>query len=91
MPTTSSLRQAAAALEWLESLCAKYDIAHQPGTVDIGVRVEVRNESWREVNSVLYEVKLIGYPQPFKNKVARSARIPVALSARRTMTRTSPS
>ena len=22
--------------EWLESLCAKYDIAHQPGTVDIG-------------------------------------------------------
>ena len=55
--------------EWLESLCAKYDIAHQPGTVDIGVRVEVRNEVMEEVNSVLYESKLVGYPQPFKNKV----------------------
>ena len=50
-------------------LCAKYDIAHQPGTVDIGVRVEVRNEVMEEVNSVLYESKLVGYPQPFKNKV----------------------
>ena len=27
--------------DWLESLCAEYNIAHQPGTVDIGVRVEV--------------------------------------------------
>ena len=51
--------------EWLESLCAKYDIAHQPGTVDIGVRVEVRNEVMEEVNSVLYESKRVGYPQPF--------------------------
>ena len=25
--------------DWLESLCAEYNIAHQPGTVDIGVRV----------------------------------------------------
>ena len=55
--------------EWLETLCARYDIAHQPGTVDIGVRVEVRNEIMEEVNSVLYESKLIGYPHPFKNKV----------------------
>ena len=30
--------------DWLESLCAEHNIAHQPGTVDIGVRVEVRNE-----------------------------------------------
>lgn len=42
---------------------------HQPGTVDIGVRVEVRNEVMETVNNVLYESKLIGYPQPFKNKV----------------------
>lgn len=55
--------------EWLEKLCAKYDIAHAPGTVDIGVRVEVRNEIMEDVNNVLYESKLIGYPQPFKNKV----------------------
>ncbi len=55
--------------EWLEKLCAEHDIAHEPGTVDIGVRVEVRNEIMEKVNEVLYESKLIGYPQPFKNKV----------------------
>ncbi len=55
--------------DWLEKLCAKYDIAHKPGTVDIGVRVEVRNEVMEEVNEVLYESKLVGYPLPFKNKV----------------------
>ena len=55
--------------EWLEKLCANYSIAHQPGTVDIGVRVECRNEVMEKVNEVLYESKLIGYPRPFKNKV----------------------
>ncbi len=55
--------------DWLEKLCAEHEIAHQPGTVDIGVRVEVRNEVMEQVNKVLYESKLIGYPQPFKNKV----------------------
>ncbi len=55
--------------DWLEKLCAKYDISHRPGTVDIGVRVEVRNEIMEDVNKVLYESKLIGYPKPWKNKV----------------------
>ncbi len=55
--------------DWLESLCAEHGIAHRPGTVDIGVRVEVRNEIMETVNRVLYESKLIGYPRPFKNKV----------------------
>ena len=55
--------------DWLETLCAEHGIAHQPGTVDIGVRVEVRNEIMETVNEVLYESKLIGYPAPFKNKV----------------------
>lgn len=55
--------------DWLEDICAEHNIAHQPGTVDIGVRVEVRNEVLEQVNNVLYESKLIGYPQPFKNKV----------------------
>ena len=30
--------------DWLEKLCEKHDIPHLPGTVDVGVRVEVRNE-----------------------------------------------
>lgn len=55
--------------DWLEKLCAEHNIAHLPGTVDIGVRVEVRNEIMEQVNRVLYESKLIGYPAPFKNKV----------------------
>ena len=55
--------------DWLEHICAEHNIAHKPGTVDIGVRVEVRNEVMEHVNNVLYESKLIGYPKPFKNKV----------------------
>ena len=55
--------------DWLESLCAQHNIAHQPGTVDIGVRVEVRSEVMETVNRVLYESKLVGHPRPFKNKV----------------------
>ena len=55
--------------DWLEKLCEEHGIAHQPGTVDIGVRVEVRNEVMETVNRVLYESKLVGYPKPFKDKV----------------------
>ena len=55
--------------DWLEGLCAEYGIAHEPGTGDIGVRGEVRSEVMEQVNEVLYESKLIGYPKPFKNKV----------------------
>ena len=55
--------------DWLEGICAEHGIAHQPGTVDIGVRVECRNEIMEKVNEVLYESKLIGHPRPFKNKV----------------------
>ncbi|MBQ8375304.1 MAG: FAD-dependent oxidoreductase, partial [Clostridia bacterium] len=55
--------------DWLEKLCEKYGVEHVASTVDIGVRVEVRNEVMETVNKVLYESKLIGYPKPFKNKV----------------------
>lgn len=55
--------------DWLDGMCKKHGIAHESGTVDIGVRVEVRNEVMEEVNNILYESKLIGYPKPFKNKV----------------------
>ncbi len=55
--------------DWLEKLCAEHGITHKPGTVDIGVRVECRNEIMETINSVLYEGKLIGYPRPWKNKV----------------------
>ena len=55
--------------DWLEKICSKYDIAHAPGPVDIGVRVEVRNEVMEPLNKNLYEAKLIGYCGPFKDRV----------------------
>ncbi|AEB06616.1 FAD dependent oxidoreductase [Coriobacterium glomerans PW2] len=55
--------------DWLERLCSEHDISHTPGPVDIGVRIEMRNEVIEHVNQVLYEGKLIGYPNPFRNKV----------------------
>ena len=55
--------------DWLARVCIVHGIAHTAGTVDIGVRVEVCNEIMETVNNVLYESKLIGYPNPFKDKV----------------------
>ena len=55
--------------DWLEHICREQGIDHVPGPVDVGVRVEVRDEVMETVNNVLYESKLIGYPNPFKDKV----------------------
>lgn len=55
--------------DWLKKLCLDHAIDHKAGTVDIGVRVEVRNEVMEEVNNVLYESKLIGYVEPYRDKV----------------------
>lgn len=55
--------------DWLEAICRQHGVHRKAGTVDVGVRVEVRNEIIEEVNEVLYESKLIGYPDPFKDKV----------------------
>ena len=54
---------------WLVRMCDEHGIAHEPGPVDMGVRVEVRNEIMEDVNNVLYESKLVGYPNPFRDKV----------------------
>ncbi|WP_373880264.1 FAD-binding protein, partial [Streptococcus agalactiae] len=41
--------------DWLSDMCTRHNIAHKAGTVDIGVRVELRNEVMESVNNVLYE------------------------------------
>ena len=69
MRTTVVIGTGRRGADWLEKICAEHHIAHKPGTVDIGVRVECRNEVMEKVNKVLYESKLIGYPKPWKNKV----------------------
>ncbi|WP_195617411.1 NAD(P)/FAD-dependent oxidoreductase [Clostridium paraputrificum] len=55
--------------DWLKNMCVEHNINHSAGPVDIGVRVELRNEVMESVNNVLYESKLIGHPLPFKDKV----------------------
>lgn len=55
--------------DWLSHMCETHGVNHIAGTVDIGVRVELRNEVMEKVNNVLYESKLIGYPAPFDDKV----------------------
>ena len=54
---------------WLDELCQRHGIDHESGPMDMGVRVEVRNEIMDDVNNVLYESKLVGYPNPFRDKV----------------------
>ncbi len=60
--------QAGAARSGLTRCARSTACSHAPGPVDLGVRVEVRNEV-EDVNNVLYESKLVGYPPPFRNKV----------------------
>ena len=54
---------------WLQELCGRHGIGSSVGSVDIGVRVEVRNEIMREVNDHLYESKLIYYTPTFDDRV----------------------
>lgn len=47
----------------------KHDINVETGDIDIGVRVETRNEIMEELNESMYESKLIYYSQTFDDKV----------------------
>ena len=55
--------------DWLSGQCEALDIQSVPGTVDIGVRVEVRDEIMEFLNKNLYEAKLIYYTPTFDDKV----------------------
>lgn len=55
--------------EWLSDICRTYGIETQVGTVDVGVRVEVRDEIMEELNQSLYEAKLVYYTPTFDDKV----------------------
>lgn len=53
---------------WFKGICEKHHIKSVPGTVDIGVRVECRNEVMEELNK-LYESKLIYRTPTYSDKV----------------------
>jgi len=55
--------------EWFKSMCDTYGISTEVGKVDIGVRVETRNEIMEEINESLYEGKLVYYTPTFDDKV----------------------
>lgn len=55
--------------EWLNQMCHRYDIQSRPGPVDIGCRIETDAAITREIDSVLYEPKLVYYTPTFEDKV----------------------
>jgi len=55
--------------EWFSRICKEHHIETKVGTVDVGVRVEVRNEIMKELNEKLYEAKLVYYTPTFDDKV----------------------
>jgi len=55
--------------EWLKSMCKKYGIASRNGQVDIGVRVETGAGVTYDIDSTLYEAKLIYYTKTFEDRV----------------------
>ncbi len=55
--------------DWFSNKCEEIGIETRPGTVDVGVRVEVRDEVMQFLNENLYEAKLIYHTPTFDDKV----------------------
>ena len=55
--------------DWFKDKCEEIGIETTPGTVDIGVRVEVRDEVMQFLNENLYEAKLVYHTPTFDDKV----------------------
>ena len=55
--------------EWFSHVCREHGIGTKNGTVDVGVRVEVRDEIMKDLNEKLYEAKLVYYTPTFDDKV----------------------
>lgn len=55
--------------DWFSHVCKENEIETRVGTVDIGVRVEVRDEVMDFLNKNLYEAKLVYHTPTFDDKV----------------------
>ena len=55
--------------DWFSHICKEKEIETKVGTVDIGVRVEVRDEVMDFLNTNLYEAKLVYHTPTFDDKV----------------------
>ena len=54
---------------WLKSMCDRYQIDTQVGTVDIGCRIETDAAVTSKIDSIFYEAKLVYYTKTFDDKV----------------------
>lgn len=55
--------------EWFTSMCEAYKVETKVGKIDIGIRLETRNEVMQEINDALYEGKLVYYTPTFDDSV----------------------
>lgn len=55
--------------DWFSHICQEQNIETEVGTVDVGVRIEVRNEVMEFLNKNLYEAKLVYHTPTFDDKV----------------------
>ena len=55
--------------DWFSHICNLHGVETEVGTVDIGVRVEVRDEVMDFLNKNLYEAKLVYHTPTFDDKV----------------------
>ncbi len=55
--------------DWFSHICQEHGVETKNGTVDVGVRVEVRDEVMEFLNKNLYEAKLIYHTPTFDDKV----------------------
>ena len=55
--------------DWFSRICKEHGVETKVGTVDIGVRVEVRDEVMEFLNQNLYEAKLVYHTPTFDDKV----------------------
>lgn len=55
--------------EWFTAMCDQYKVETKVGKIDIGVRLETRNEVMQEINDALYEGKLVYYTPTFDDSV----------------------
>lgn len=55
--------------EWFKAMCDDYKVETIVGKVDIGIRLETRNEVMQEINEAMYEGKLVYYTKTFDDSV----------------------
>ncbi|AFA50269.1 NAD(P)/FAD-dependent oxidoreductase [Acetobacterium woodii] len=55
--------------EWFTAMCDQYKVETKVGKIDIGIRLETRNEVMQEINDALYEGKLVYYTPTFDDSV----------------------